>query len=345
MSNINKFFKKKLFIPYQQRYQFHYQYQINENEILKRRNFSVKLNELNNIPNQTNPTTTISNSEINHFNQLSSIWWNETGPFSLLHRMNSVRVEFLRQRFLNDLFPKNFSNQSLSSLNSQNYRFLNSKKVLDVGCGGGIFSEALARLGGNVLGVDAAQSCIEVAKQHAKVDHHLNPQHPKFDKSSKLNGQIDYLQSSIESLLQQEDNPHRNSYDLVCAMEVLEHVNDPLIFLKSLADLTKPGGHIVLSTISRTSLSRFLTITLAESNLPFIGIVPPGTHTYEKYIKPSELVHLFRDQLGWAQSYERSELEVRGCIYDPLGAKWRLFPRDAFWGEWCNYFFGVKKPL
>lgn len=109
--------------------------------------------------------------------------------------------------------------------------------------------------------------------------------------------------------------------------------------------LTQPGGHIVLSTISRTPLSRFLAITLAESGLPIIGIVPPGTHTYEKFIKPEQIANYFRGELGWARSFERSELESRGSFYEPFSGRWALFPREAKWGQLCNYFLGVKKPL
>lgn len=154
----------------------------------------------------------------------------------------------------------------------------------------------------------------------------------------------------------------------------------------------QPGGHIVLSTISRTSLAKFLTITLAESSLPIpsflasspspsptsapsdpgpapsrLGpIVPPGTHHYEKFIKPSELLSFFRDDLLWSsasasssqdpsqrgsseeggeQVVERSVLETRGVVYEPWRGQWRMTPRGAKWGELCNYYFGAKKPL
>ncbi|WAQ82496.1 hypothetical protein PtA15_2A813 [Puccinia triticina] len=244
---------------------------------------------------------TVSRSEIEHFNKLASTWWNEHGAFGLLHRMNPVRV-------------------------------------LDVGCGGGIFSEVLARLGAQVLGIDAAEDSIKAARLHAQSDPQLNP-------LSNPNPKLLYRHCSVESLLQSDNLHHHGRYDIVCAMEVIEHVENPAGFLTALAELTKPGGHIILSTISRTPLSKFLTITVAESNLPIVGIVPPGTHTYNKFIKPEELTEFFRGQLGWATSYERSDLETRGCTYDPLAARWKLFPRDAFWGQWCNYFFGVKKPL
>jgi len=287
------------------------------------------------------PQFTVSRSEIEHFNKLGSTWWNEHGSFGLLHRMNPVRVRFLKERLLYDVSPSTSGSSAAEEPDEtveNSHQFLAGKRVLDVGCGGGIFSEVLARLGAKVLGIDAAEDSVKAARLHAQSDPRLNP--PSSPEPNLL-----YRHSSVESLLQSDNLQHRGHYDIVCAMEVIEHVENPAGFLTALAELTKPGGHIILSTISRTPLSRLLTITLAESNLPIIGVVPPGTHTYSKFVKPEELTDFFRGQLGWATSHERSDLEIRGSIYDPLAARWKLFPRDAFWGSWCNYFFGVKKPL
>ncbi|PLW17522.1 hypothetical protein PCANC_07995 [Puccinia coronata f. sp. avenae] len=284
---------------------------------------------------------TVSKSEIEHFNKLGSTWWNEHGAFGLLHRMNPVRVQFLKERLLYDVSRSAAGTEAVEGSNDarmDSHAFLAGKRVLDVGCGGGIFSEVLARLGAQVLGIDAAEDSVKAARLHAQSDPQLNPLgNPDFT--------LLYSHCSVESLLQPDQLEHRGRYDIVCAMEVIEHVENPAGFLTALAELTKPGGHIILSTISRTPLSKLITITLAESNLPIIGIVPPGTHTYSKFIKPDELTDFFRGKLGWATSLERSDLEIRGSIYDPLAARWKLFPRDAFWGGWCNYFFGVKKPL
>ncbi|KAH9462340.1 hypothetical protein MJO28_002876 [Puccinia striiformis f. sp. tritici] len=322
-----------------------------------RRSFQSHQQQQQQQSEPTNSQYTVSRSEIDHFNKLGSTWWNEHGAFGLLHRMNPVRVQFIKERLLYDVSPPttrtitNDRNQSLEeesiSDRQSSHDFLAGKRVLDVGCGGGIFSEVLARLGAKVLGIDAAEDSINAARLHAQSDPLLNLHGPQSNSNSEPN--LLYRHCSVESLLEADQSEHRGKYDIVCAMEVIEHVENPAGFLTALTELTKPGGHIILSTISRTPLSRFLTITLAESQLPIIGIVPAGTHTYNKYIKPDELVEFFRGhdhhQLGWAQSHERSDLEVRGCFYDPLASKWILFNRDAFYAEWCNYFFGVKKPL
>lgn len=312
------------------------------------------------IGTDAHTTTTVSSSEVDHFNRLGSTWWHERGSFGLLHQMNPIRVQFIKDRLSNDRHfplrptrPRGSTDSSSSDHHHHHppdsFKFLTHRTVLDVGSGGGIFSEALARLGAQVLGIDAAEDSTRAARLHARSDPHfhprLEPSSDSTDPSTHPNPSLVYRCTSAEALLDDPTDPHRERYDLVCAMEVIEHVDHPFKFLTTLAELTKPGGHIVLSTISRTPVSRLLAITLAESGLPLIGIVPAGTHTYSKFIKPQELVDFFRQQLGWAQSHERSDLEIRGCLYNPLTSTWKLLPRDALSEGWCNYFLGVRKPL
>lgn len=202
------------------------------------------------------------------------------------------------------------------------------------------------------------------------------------------NGNLEYRNCAAEDLLPGPDKS-TEQFDIVFAMEILEHVDDPQNFLRCIADLTKvckativiysssdcynvqPGGHIILSTISRTPLAKFLTINFAES--PLVGFAPAGSHTYEKFIKSSELVNFFRSELGWgasrpvspasesATSYAndlnsrhrslRYDMEVRGTTYLPWKGEWTLFPKDqpqslrAELTKSCNYFFGARKPL
>ncbi|KAK4047750.1 Hexaprenyldihydroxybenzoate methyltransferase, mitochondrial [Microbotryomycetes sp. JL201] len=288
-------------------------------------------------------TNTISQDEIAHFTRLSQHWWDPTGEFALLHRMNKVRVRFVKESALR--------HEELPA----GSRWLHGKDVLDVGCGGGIFAEALSRLGANTLAIDAAEQNIKVAQTHAAQDpSFVNPNTQatscsigsnllkaagvarqaasEASSTSLVTNLLEYRHCAAEDLVKE-----KRQFDYVCAMEVIEHVEDPAGFLDCLRDLTKPGGLILLSTISRTVLARFLTITVAEQLLRF---VEPGTHTYHKYIKPEEMQEYF-EQHGW------TDLEQRGCIYDPLKAQWRLFGMGEWSGmtELANYFYVARKPL
>jgi polyprenyldihydroxybenzoate methyltransferase/3-demethylubiquinol 3-O-methyltransferase len=215
-------------------------------------------------------------------------------------------------------------------------------------------SQSLARLGAHTTGIDASESNIAIAKLHASAD-------PKLS-------ELSYVHTPAESLL-----ASRKRYDVVCSMEVLEHVDNPASFLSTCAELLnvrsqhptfvnlsnlsiQPGGHLFLSTISRTPLAYFLTILLAED---ILRKVSPGTHTHSKFIKPSELVSFFQKYRSSTNSHParpwispqsspelpaRTEAEVRGLIYHPLQARWILAPRDAWCTTDCNYIFWVRKP-
>ncbi|KAG6819371.1 hypothetical protein H0H93_012454 [Arthromyces matolae] len=209
---------------------------------------------------------TINPDEIAHFSRLSSQWWDEQGEFQLLHRMNPVRVQFIREK-LEEVALREHEGEEAPPPKG-----LRSLDVLDVGCGGGLLSESLARLGANTLGIDASESNIKIAQLHASAD-------PKL-------ASLSYRHTAAESLLESSKR-----YDVVCSMEVLEHVDHPATFLSTCAELVKPGGHLFLSTISRTPLAWFLTIFLAED---VFRKVSRGTHTYSKFIKPTELVSFFQ---------------------------------------------------
>ncbi|GAA5881983.1 hypothetical protein JCM16303_003495 [Sporobolomyces ruberrimus] len=280
-----------------------------------------------------NATNTISESEIAHFSSLSAHWWDPTGEFGLLHRMNPSRIEFMNDSLLDvELLPKS--------------KWLRGKQVLDVGCGGGIFAESIARLGATTLAIDASPSNISVAQTHASLDPSLNlvnSQTPRPDSLTSSSsstttrtttiGSLEYRHCAAEDLVREG-----KQFDVVCAMEVIEHVEDPRGFLDCLLKLTKPGGHLLLSTISRTPLAKLLTITLAENVL---RLVTPRTHTYSKYLKPSELREYFEGEKGW------KGMKQRGCLYDPFAGKWRLLGEGEYagMGEMCNYFAGIRKPL
>ncbi|KAF8906317.1 S-adenosyl-L-methionine-dependent methyltransferase [Gymnopilus junonius] len=270
------------------------------------------------------PTSSVNQDEIAHFSKLSSEWWDERGEFSFLHQMNPVRMQFIRDKLLEIAQDENIE------LESDGADVLEGLDVLDVGCGGGLLSESLARMGANTLGIDASESNIKIASLHASADPRLSP-------SSSPN--LSYQHTTAETLL-----PKPKRYDVVCSMEVIEHVDNPSAFLSTCAELVKPGGHLFLSTMSRTPLAYFLTILMAEDVLRKVS---KGTHTYSKFIKPSELVQFFREHRSplatnddslhlsslskpWisspasSNSLPRLQAELRGLIYNPLQARWHL---------------------
>ncbi|ORX33864.1 S-adenosyl-L-methionine-dependent methyltransferase [Kockovaella imperatae] len=314
----------------------------------------------------------INPEEIQHFSGLSSQWWDQQGEFGLLHRMNPSRVEYIRRKVALEsneeppwTFEKRFEHKALAATRGTG-RWLEGKKCLDIGCGGGLLSESLARLGGHVTGVDASESNIAIATLHASQDPLLPFQTASVASSSSsssssshsagtsrtsyLSGSLQYRHSTAETLRDAGEQ-----YDIVCSMEVVEHVEQPGEFMKCLGDLVKPGGHLILSTISRTVLSRLLTITLAEDVL---RLVTPGTHTHSKFIKPDEMRRFVFAEMGgfdvWEQNNDASDVRLdevgstQGIIYDPLAGQWKLWSAtEGTWskalGEECNYMFHARK--
>ncbi|KAJ9479503.1 Ubiquinone biosynthesis O-methyltransferase, mitochondrial [Pseudozyma hubeiensis] len=299
-------------------------------------------------------------SEIEHFSRLSSKWWDEHGEFGLLHAMNPARIQFLREKLDEvwgyelarrqvDARRTNASNPATAAASTSgsqarsplenlgSTQFLRGLDVADIGCGGGLLSESLARLGARTTGVDASASNVGIATTHAARDPLLSRPHPLGGPS------LSYLHTTAEDLVAQN-----RTFDIVCAMEVLEHVNGPADFLRSLDSLVKPGGHLFMSTIARTPLSWFLTIFMAEDVL---RLVTPGTHTHRQYINPSELVDFFQHDLKWyAQGTElpqRLHFEVRGAAYLPWKGTWTLAKSGTSLPgtQECNYFFWARKPL
>ncbi|WWC87079.1 3-demethylubiquinone-9 3-O-methyltransferase [Kwoniella dendrophila CBS 6074] len=296
--------------------------------------------------------STINESEISHFSKLSSQWWDETGEFKLLHRMNPTRIEYIREKVAFDYSSEQapewtFENRYEIEIENEKRGqglWLSGKSILDVGCGGGLLSESLSRLGGNVLAIDASKENINIANIHSNQDSYLKKQIKK--------GQLEFRHTSAEVLRDQNEK-----FDLVCSMEVVEHVDKPTEFLKCLGDMVKPGGHLILSTISRTPLSQLLTLTLAEDVLK---LVTPGTHTYKKFIKPEELRRFVYSDMGgneiWYKEENSNDIvkneigETRGIIYDPLAGSWKLWNgvQGSLWkglGEQCNYMFHARKRL
>ncbi|ETW78800.1 hypothetical protein HETIRDRAFT_246380, partial [Heterobasidion irregulare TC 32-1] len=300
--------------------------------------------------------STVNEAEIAHFSRLSSLWWDERGEFGLLHKMNPARMQFIREKILESARDEGEAGEVWAEKAERDGKVLRGMDVLDVGCGGGILSEALTRLGAHTTAIDASESNIAIASLHAAADPSLSPR----SASTTACGSLTYRHALAETLVQE---PKR--FDVVCSMEVLEHVDNPASFLMSCAELVKPGGHLFLSTIARTPLSYLLTILAAEH---LLRLVEPGTHTHSKFVNPAELVDFFRSPLSsslqhdggeqhgqkirpWiSRTYEhgrpaRTEAEVRGIVYLPWKGEWSLAPRVVgAWATECNYLFWVRKP-
>lgn len=224
------------------------------------------------MSNATSPAT-IRPEEAAHFGQLAADWWDPKGSSAMLHRLNPVRLGFIRSA-IDAHWPGD----------SRSVRPLLGKRALDVGCGAGLLCEPLARLGAAVTGVDAAAENIAAASAHAA--------------GGGLS--IDYRHGEIGAL-------GLTGFDLVCSMEVIEHVADKAAFISALAATLAPGGLMVLSTPNRTTQSKWLMVEAAER----IGMVPRGTHHWDDFITPDELRDLL-DAAGMIMG------EPQGIAFSPL---------------------------
>ncbi|AFU18439.1 bifunctional 2-polyprenyl-6-hydroxyphenol methylase/3-demethylubiquinol 3-O-methyltransferase UbiG [Actinobacillus suis] len=226
----------------------------------------------------------IDQQELDKFEKMAATWWDPNGSFKPIHLLNPLRLDYIQQKS-NGLF---------------------GKKVLDVGCGGGILSEAMAKAGANVTGIDMTTEPLEIARKHAE--------------ESGLT--IDYRQATIEDFVQNQTACHAEKFDVITCMEMLEHVPDPLSIIQSCKALLKPNGVLFFSTINRTFKAYMLVIIGAEYVLKML---PKGTHEFEKFIKPAEL-------LNWCDQAELHCQEMKGYHFNPLTEKFWL-NNDVS----CNY--------
>ena len=204
-------------------------------------------------------TNTADIREIEQFSLLSNRWWDKSGPFSALHKMSNTRIEFIKNN------ASRIINDEKTEIN-----FLDGLECLDIGCGGGILSERLSRLGARVTGIDASESSINVAKQH----------------SIKSRLEINYRCITTTDLLKNEKEKFLNKFDIVIASEVIEHVNERKVFLSDISKLCRSGGLVVFTTINKSFLGIILGKFFAEN---ILNVVPKNTHNPEKFISPQEL--------------------------------------------------------
>ena len=228
----------------------------------------------------------LDHEEVNKFDELAAKWWDMEGEFKPLHQINPLRVGFIKDRSI-----------------------LEGKKILDVGCGGGILAEALSELGANVTGIDASENTIGVAKSHSK----------------SISSNVRFIQNTIEEFI--ASNPEEK-FDVITCLEMLEHVPSPGEIIKNCSDILKKDGDIFFSTINRNPRSYLFAVIGAEY---ILNLLPKGTHDYEKFIKPSELAK-------WIREAGLNSEETIGLSYNPI--------TDNYWlGKdiKVNYMVHAKK--
>ncbi|KAM4772042.1 ubiquinone biosynthesis O-methyltransferase, mitochondrial [Rhinophrynus dorsalis] len=234
---------------------------------------------------------TVDPLEMKKFQAWSQKWWDEEGVFSPLHAMNDLRVPFIRDV----LMSSNYSCDVACPLSGV--------RLLDVGCGGGILSEPLGRLGASVTGIDPLEDNIKTADLHKSFD-------------PVLDNLVQYKSCSLEELV--EGNV--GVFDAIVASEVLEHVIDVESFIQSSYQVLKPGGSLFITTINKTKMSYALGIVLAEK---ILGLVPDGTHDWEKFIPPEELERLLESsKYCYFTDYGFVVETLRGMLYNPLSGSW-----------------------
>ncbi|MBB3463404.1 bifunctional 2-polyprenyl-6-hydroxyphenol methylase/3-demethylubiquinol 3-O-methyltransferase UbiG [Rhizobium sp. BK377] len=241
--------------------------------------------------------TTIDQSEVDRFSAMAAEWWSPAGKFKPLHKFNPVRLAYIR-----DKAAENFSR------NPKSARPLEGLRVLDIGCGGGLLSEPVARMGAEVVGADPSEKNIGIASTHAKASGVA----------------VDYRAVTAEQLAEAGE-----TFDIVLNMEVVEHVADVELFMNTCARMVRPGGLMFVATINRTMKAAALAIFAAENVLRWL---PRGTHQYEKLVRPEEL----------EKPLAASGLDIidrTGVFFNPLANQWNL-SKDMD----VNYMLLAKRP-
>ena len=225
-------------------------------------------------------STTINKEEIQKFSRLAEEWWDVNGKFKPLHMFNPIRIEYITERI-----------KIHFKLKKDKFNYLEGLNILDIGCGGGLISEPMARLGANVTGIDASEKNIHIAKLHSK----------------KSGLKINYLNASPENL------EYIEKFDIILNLEIVEHVNNVNLYVKSCYKLLKKNGLMFTATLNRSFVSYIKAIIGAEYILRWL---PIGTHDWNKFIKPEELEKFLSDE-------KFSTIDVKGLTFNPFLKKWK----------------------
>ena len=225
-------------------------------------------------------STTINKDEIQKFSKLAEEWWDVNGKFKPLHMFNPIRIEYITEKI-----------KIHFKLKKDKFNYLEGLNILDIGCGGGLISEPMARLGANVTGIDASEKNIHIAKLHSK----------------KSGLKINYLYASPENL------EHIEKFDIILNLEIVEHVDNVNLYIKSCYKLLKKNGLMFTATLNRSFISYIKAIIGAEYILRWL---PIGTHDWNKFIKPEELEKFLSDE-------KFSTLDIKGLKFNPFLKKWK----------------------
>lgn len=247
--------------------------------------------------------------EVAKFAASAAKWWHPDGSAAPLHRMNPTRVAYIRA-----VIERNIINQRSIETTPPSSKPLTGIDLVDVGCGGGLVTEPFARLGANVLGIDKSKESLAVAQHHAARDPYL-----------ESSGRLHYKEAAVEDLTAAEA-----SFDVVLALEIIEHVSEPTAFLRDCASLVREGGILVISTLNRTLMSYALGIIAAER---ILGWLEPGTHDWTKFPRPEEVAHIIETETKLLPD------EVVGVGYRPLSGRFAIVNDTAM-----NYILTAGRP-
>ncbi len=267
--------------------------------------------------NDTMTAINVDPSEVEKFNNLASEWWSNTGAFATLHEINPLRLNWIEENIKHGYqgyegYQNDHDSHNSAAINKTADTGLVGKKVLDVGCGGGILSESMARRGADVTGIDLGTENLKAAALHAE--------------QSGLANTLRYQHIPVEDLAK----THAGQFDVVTCMEMLEHVPDPASIVQACFELLAPGGVCVLSTINRNPKSYLFAIVGAEYVL---RLLDRGTHDYAKFITPAEL-----DKMAIDAGFTRQD--IIGLHYNPLTKRYWLAQNVD-----VNYMIAVQKPI